>query len=170
MHQLFIGIGSNLQPEKQIRAAHRQLRQLFCIRLTSPVYRSRPVGVKHPVPDFYNLVVHAETEVSAHEVVHSLKAIEQDLGRRPEHDGRHPIDLDLLAYDDLVCDDDTVSVPNPDIESRAFVLRPLADIAPDHCHPITNLPYRTMWQRFTDDAQVLSLVDDFEFSVNAESG
>jgi 7,8-dihydro-6-hydroxymethylpterin-pyrophosphokinase len=65
----------------------------------------------------------------------ALQQIESDLGRRPPRAGPRPIDLDLLFYDDLVFQNDVLTIPHPRAHRRAFVLCPLADLAPEFCHP-----------------------------------
>jgi 2-amino-4-hydroxy-6-hydroxymethyldihydropteridine diphosphokinase len=102
----------------------------------SAVYETPPWGITEQ-PAFLNMAVQAETELDAPAVLAHLKRIETRLGRQPTYRyGPRIIDLDLLFYDDLVLDSPPLIVPHPRLHERAFVLVPLADLAPDLRHPI----------------------------------
>ena len=110
------------------------------LRAESPVYETEPWGYADQ-PAFLNQVVQAETQLAPLELLTHLKALEQALGRTPTfQNGPRLIDLDILFYDDLVLDTSTGSVPplvipHPRLHERAFVLVPLADLAPELVHP-----------------------------------
>jgi 2-amino-4-hydroxy-6-hydroxymethyldihydropteridine diphosphokinase len=130
----FIGLGSNLdEPAEQIRHAIERLGGLAdtTVISVSSLYRSAPFG---PVeqPDFLNAVAHVRTRLDATELLRSLLALEDQLGRvRGERWGPRRIDLDLLVYGELVCATDELTVPHPGIAARNFVLLPLQEIAPE---------------------------------------
>jgi 2-amino-4-hydroxy-6-hydroxymethyldihydropteridine diphosphokinase len=130
----FIGLGANLgDPEAQVRLAVSQLRKLPRTRLLarSSLYRSAPVGVGEQ-PDFVNAVAGVETTLSARELLEELLALEARFGReRPSPGAARTLDLDLLLYGERVIAEPGLTVPHPRMHERAFVLMPLAEIAPD---------------------------------------
>jgi 2-amino-4-hydroxy-6-hydroxymethyldihydropteridine diphosphokinase len=102
----------------------------------SPVYRTSPWGFADQ-PDFLNQVIKAETVLPPLELLAYLKKLEAQLGRQPSfHYGPRLIDLDILFYDDLVLKRPELIIPHPHLHERAFVLKPLVDLAPDLRHPV----------------------------------
>jgi 2-amino-4-hydroxy-6-hydroxymethyldihydropteridine diphosphokinase len=136
----FIGLGANLgDPESQVRRAIQALGELPRTRLlaASSLYRSAPVGVGEQ-PDFINAVVKVETELSARELLEELLTAEARFGRdRPSPGAPRTLDLDLLLHGDQVIAEPGLAVPHPRMHERAFVLMPLAEIAPDISIPRT---------------------------------
>ena len=130
--RVHVGLGSNVGDRLgSLRAAVAALRTHDDIRVTaaSSVYETDPVGPEQP--DFLNAAIEIETDLAPQELLHVLKSIEGELGRIPrERWGPREIDLDLLVYGDLVCDEEGLEVPHPRIGGRAFVLVPLEEIAP----------------------------------------
>ena len=150
----FIALGSNLeQPVSQVLQAFEQLNQLPDSSLISrsSLYRSAPIG-KLDQPDFINAVACIETTLSAHDLLQKLLEIEQRHGRkRTSLNAPRTLDLDILLYDDLQCQDEKLTIPHPRMTERAFVLRPLLEIAPDCIIPgrghITQLLSRCLDQK-----------------------
>src|SRR5262245_59393629 len=138
MAEAFIGLGANLgDPEDQVRRAFAALAGLPGTRLvaSSPLYRSAPVGVG-PQPDFVNAVARIETTLSARRLLEELLATEARFGRmRPSPGAPRTLDLDLLLYGQEVIDEPGLVVPHPRMHERAFVLAPLAEIAPEAAIP-----------------------------------
>ena len=149
-YRVFIGLGSNLGDRGGfLNQAAARLRQLDGVSVVwfSPVYESEPVG-NEPQPLFLNAVGELETALLPVDLLARLKAIEQDLGRKPgERWGPREIDLDILLYDGLVYDRDGITVPHPRLEERRFVLVPFRDIAPDVVHPISGMTIEELAQR-----------------------
>ena len=107
---------------------------------------TKPYGVTDQ-PDFLNAVAEIETDKSPEELLQVLLQIEQEMGRRRiRHWGERNIDLDLLLYDDRVMDLPDLKVPHPDMQNRDFVLRPLAQIAPDAVHPVLRKTIEQLWR------------------------
>ena len=130
----YIGLGSNLaDPRAQVEHALAALGQLPGSRMLqqSPLYASAPWGVVDQ-PEFVNAVAAIETSLAARELMQALLALERDAGRERggARWGPRILDLDLLLYGDAVIDEPGLRVPHPHLHERAFVLRPLADIAP----------------------------------------
>jgi 2-amino-4-hydroxy-6-hydroxymethyldihydropteridine diphosphokinase len=134
-HPAYIGLGSNLSdPRAQVLKACARLTELPLSRvlLTSPLYRSRPLGTVAQ-PDFVNAVAGVLTQLDPEALLAALKALEAALGRPPQHErwGPRIIDLDLLSHGRERSSEAALTLPHPGIVKRNFVLYPLADIAPD---------------------------------------
>ena len=134
----YIGLGSNLeQPAAQLARAVSELAGLPKSTLVaqSPFYASRPVGPQDQ-PDFVNGAVHLRTDLSAHELLDCLQAIEQAHGReRVRHWGPRTLDLDLLLFGQTTLNDARLTVPHAELANRDFVLQPLLDLAPELALP-----------------------------------
>lgn len=143
----FTGLGSNIDPEPNIRGGIGALRQEFDDLRCSPVYQTEPVGFTGP--PFYNLVVRFATGRSLADVVAALREIEDRFGRERSREGfgNRTLDLDLLLFDDVVCND-PVLLPRPDIREYPFVARPLAELEPDGRHPELGETFAEVWAGF----------------------
>ncbi|MCK5362228.1 MAG: 2-amino-4-hydroxy-6-hydroxymethyldihydropteridine diphosphokinase [Gammaproteobacteria bacterium] len=131
----YIGIGSNLeQPVHQVLQARDALARLPNTRLLefSPLYRNPALGPGRQ-PDYVNAVAAIETRLAAHELLDALQAVEANQGRVRGSNQWAPrtLDLDLLLYGDSELGDECLTVPHPRLAQRAFVLKPLLDIAPN---------------------------------------
>jgi len=128
----WIGLGANLgDRQATLRAALAAMAGLPGTRLqrTSSLYRSAPVDAGGP--DYLNAVVQVETTLAPHALLAQLQAIEQAAGReRPYRNAPRTLDLDILLYDALTLASPTLTIPHPRMATRAFVLVPLAEIAP----------------------------------------
>lgn len=155
MAKVFIGVGSNIDREENIRNALAELRKTFSSVHASIVYESSAVGFEGE--NFYNLVVSLETELAPRDLQDALHEIESNYGRSrgAVRYVSRTIDLDLLLYDDLVCDEEDLQLPREDVSRFAFVLRPLSEMAGSQCHPVTGKSYSEMWQAFDDNDQKL---------------
>jgi len=129
----YIALGANLDnPAAAIRNAISELRTLphSAMVAVSSLYRSAPVGLKNQ-PDFINAVAAVDTSLSARQLLDALFAIEAAFGRqRSVRNAPRTLDMDLLLYGDSISDDPQLTVPHPRMHQRAFVLLPLAEIAP----------------------------------------
>jgi len=145
---VYVGVGSNVEREVNIRRAIEDLREEFGHLRISTVYDTEPVGFRGD--PFFNLVVGFQTERSPEEVVRSLHAIEYRHGRRRESPrfSARTIDLDLLLYGDLVRREGEVDVPREDVTKYAFVLRPLTELAGDTRHPVSGRRLGDLWHEF----------------------
>jgi 2-amino-4-hydroxy-6-hydroxymethyldihydropteridine diphosphokinase len=133
----YIALGTNLGDRlATLRDAVRRLRALGRIAAVSSLYETEPVGYREQ-PPFLNAVVALETTFAPQALMAALLGIERELGRtRSFPNAPRTIDLDLLLVDDLVIDTPELTLPHPRLHERAFVLIPLAEIAPDITHPI----------------------------------
>ncbi|MEF3169247.1 MAG: 2-amino-4-hydroxy-6-hydroxymethyldihydropteridine diphosphokinase [Deltaproteobacteria bacterium] len=136
-HQIFIGLGSNLGDRgKNIVMALELLDRHPRIQLiqTSRLHETEPVGVKTD-HWFLNAVAEIRTDLGPRELLDELSAIEKALGRDRSRGPDRTIDLDILAYNGLVIEEDGLSIPHPRLQERRFVLAPWAEIAPDFLVP-----------------------------------
>jgi 2-amino-4-hydroxy-6-hydroxymethyldihydropteridine diphosphokinase len=155
MPAVFLGIGSNVEPEANLRLAVAELRRRFGKIRTSPVYRSAALGFEGP--EFLNLVAAIETDIeptTLHrelEDIHALagrdRGCEKYLSRR--------LDIDLLLYGQECIDKPPLHVPRDDVLEYSFVLKPLVDIAPDLRHPLTGKTLLQHWEAFDSGAHPL---------------
>jgi len=156
--RVYVSIGSNIEREPNIRVAVRALGERFGALTLSRVYESRPIGFEGE--NFYNLVAAFDTDLSPETVIAILHDIERQLGRErgASRFSSRTIDLDLLLYGDLVRRDAELRVPRPEITEYACVLRPLAELAPDDCNPLSGESFAQMWANFDQDTQPLTPV------------
>ena len=155
MTQVFLGLGSNLDREKNIRAGLLALKNGFGELNLSSVYESESVGFKGS--NFYNLVVSLETDLTIAELSEALKKIEDENSRvrtGPKYSPR-TLDIDILTYGDFVGVEAGVELPRAEITENAFVLSPLAELAPHEPHPQLQKSYAELWQDYDKTAQIL---------------
>ena len=143
MQQVFVSIGSNIDPRNNIEEARIILGNLFDCTF-SGLYETRAEGFEGN--DFINSVVGFETDLHLIELRHKLKQIEKKMGRTDIQKGMSDriIDLDIILYGDQVIQDGNFDIPSKDIENYLFVLEPLAEIAGARHHPILNNTYSEM--------------------------
>lgn len=146
MNTAYIALGANLgRPEDTVCAALAALAGLPCSRplRASSLYRTAPVGLTDQ-PDFINAVLALETALTAEALLDALLAIEADFGRRRSvRNAARTLDLDLLLHGETRCDAARLTLPHPRLHERAFVLAPLAEIAPELVIP-GHGPVRTL--------------------------
>ena len=147
--KIYLGIGSNIEPEKNIHAGLNSLTSLFSTLNISPIYLAPAFGFDGD--DFYNLVVGAETDLPITDVVNVLRQLEFDHGRPLQAVKFAPrsLDIDLLLYGDYVgavdCGSGEYKIPRSDIDKFDFVLRPLQDIAGELHHPQSGKTFTELW-------------------------
>lgn len=158
MATIYLGLGSNVDPEKNLARAVHELREHYGELDASAVYRSAAVGFEGD--DFLNLVVRIESEETAVEISEEIERLHDLSGRVRGGDKwvARPLDIDLLLYGDLVIDEGGIKVPRSDVLEYSFVLRPLAELAPDLCHPQTGKTMLEHWRAFDEESHPLDLV------------
>ncbi len=138
MKTAYVALGANIgDPTATVLAAFAALANLADSRVvhTSSLYRTAPVGLKNQ-PDFINAVAMLETGLPPEELLDALLDLEARFGRvRRDRNGPRTLDLDLLLYDDIELDLPRLTLPHPRLHLRAFVLHPLAEIAPNLAIP-----------------------------------
>jgi 2-amino-4-hydroxy-6-hydroxymethyldihydropteridine diphosphokinase len=158
--RVWLSLGSNIDPESNIRLAVRNLRRIFGPLMLSSVYSGEAVGFDGD--PFLNMVVGLDTELPVSQLMERLRGVEDSQGRvRDEKDKNSPrtIDIDLLTYGDLPLMAGRVVLPRDEITRYAFVLKPLAEVAGDEVHPLTGRTYGELWAAFDKTRQTLNPVD-----------
>lgn len=154
MTQLALSLGSNIEREKHLQFAIEGLTELLGELRVSPVYETRAVGFDGP--DFYNLVVLAETDRPLDELIGNIRLIETGAGRvrGEKRFASRNLDIDVLLYGDANMRAEGLDIPRREIDHAAYVLKPLADVLPDGIHPISGLRFDAMWAAYMNDQQV----------------
>ena len=128
----YVALGSNIgNRAENMTMALRGITRMARVEAVSSLYETEPEGP--PQPKFYNSVCRIETGLSPESLLRFLQGLEHEIGRRPGAEAMGPrvIDLDLLLYDDLSMDGPGITLPHPRMAGRAFVMAPLAEIAPE---------------------------------------
>lgn len=157
MASVYLGLGSNIEPEENLRHGIRELRSRYGELQISDVYKSTAVGFSGA--DFLNLVVGFDTDASPASIHEHIEIIHHQVGRERGDSkfSSRPLDIDLLLYDELITDT-PVQLPRPDVLEYSFVLRPLSEIAPDLLHPQTGRTMAAHWQEYDAASHPLTLV------------
>ncbi|MDH4260381.1 MAG: 2-amino-4-hydroxy-6-hydroxymethyldihydropteridine diphosphokinase [Gammaproteobacteria bacterium] len=155
MPEVFVAAGSNIRPRANLRRAVAELSSAWPGLRVSRAWLNSAVGFAGD--DFINLVVAFETEEPLAEVLARLKAIEVACGRAAGAAKwvARTLDLDLLLYGDLVGQFPGARLPHVDLTERAYVLGPLAELAPDRKHPVLGETLGELWQRFDREAHAM---------------
>ena len=143
-----ISIGSNIEKEKNVPSSLAALEKQFGELVISSTYDSEAMGFIGE--SFYNLVVGFNSDLPVKTVAKKLRQIESDHGRTRECKkfSARTLDLDLILYGDLVVSDGRLQIPRDEITRYAFVLEPLAEIAPELRHPVTGKKYSDLWAEY----------------------
>ena len=157
----WLGLGSNVNAENNIRAGIKELEDKFVNISLSPVYTSTAVGFDGD--DFINLVARVETEMHPLELREYLRNLEDRYGRKrnvPKFSDR-VLDIDILLYDDLVLRSPVLDMPRGEIMKFAHVLKPLADLEPNLMHPTELRSMADIWESSGLDDDCLRLLPEF---------
>ncbi len=159
MARVFLGLGSNIERVRYMVAGLDAMQRLFTDFGHSSVYDSDSIGFDGQA--FLNMVIEVETQLSIADLARALRQIEVEHGR-PENAPRfsaRQLDIDILTYADSVGTIDGVVLPRPEILENAFVLRPLAELAPLVLHPLLGISYSELWEEYDKGSQQLCKID-----------
>ena len=155
---VYLGIGSNIDAAHNIDKAKAALKQLFKMVRFSRTFESEAIGFSGD--NFLNLVAEVDTQVSLELLIEQLKTLEDSLGRvrgGAKFSSRH-IDIDILLYGDTKCESPII-LPRAEIRDNAYVLWPLAELAPLLVEPGGGETYGQLWRAFKKNSQKLTPVD-----------
>jgi len=157
--EIWVSAGSNIEPERWLRLACRELATRFGPLRLSSVYRNPAVGMAGD--DFLNLVIGFRSALPPEAVAAALEQLHDLAGRDRSAGSWTPrtLDLDLLLYGDQVIDRPGIKVPRKDVVRYGFVLGPLAEVAPALRHPVSGLTMAELWARFDRDGARLEQVE-----------
>jgi 2-amino-4-hydroxy-6-hydroxymethyldihydropteridine diphosphokinase len=159
MATVYLGLGSNIERERYICAGLDVLSRMFQNMQLSSVYDSEAIGFDGQ--PFLNLAACIQTELTLEELARILRHVEMEHGR-PDNATRfsaRQLDIDILTYGEQVGDFGRVRLPREEILENAFVLCPLAELAPDELHPVVKRSYAQLWQAFDKGKQALERMD-----------
>lgn len=145
MGKAYLSLGSNLAPERNLASAVRSLRERFGALRVSPFYRTAAIGFEGP--DFLNAAAVLDSDLGVHALNDWLHALEDAHGRDRSGPrfGDRPLDIDIVFFDGLVTEGPgNLRLPRPELR-HAFVLKPLADIAPDFVDPLSGKTLAELW-------------------------
>jgi len=159
MPVVYLGLGSNVDPEENLRFGVNELRRRYGDLVISSTYQNAAVGFEGD--DFWNLVVGFESDDGPASIHDEIEVIHGLAGRQRGTDqySSRPLDIDLLLYGDLVIDEPPMLLPRSDVLAYSFVLRPLSEIAPGFVHPATGRKLQDHWQECDAAGHPLTLVD-----------
>jgi 2-amino-4-hydroxy-6-hydroxymethyldihydropteridine diphosphokinase len=157
--RVYVSLGTNVDRERNLRAAVAELDARFAPVRVSQVYETRAVGFRGD--PFLNAVAGFDTSLELESLLDVLRAIETRSGRTrtDKRYGPRTLDIDVLTYGGVIRDDDAMDVPRSDITRRAFVLVPLAQLAPDASHPVLGERYADLVKRLKLDTSGMQAVD-----------
>ncbi|MCK9534757.1 MAG: 2-amino-4-hydroxy-6-hydroxymethyldihydropteridine diphosphokinase [Pseudomonas sp.] len=149
---VYLGLGSNIEREAHLCAGLDALMALFGELDCSPVFESEPVGIRSAC--FLNMVVHFKTNMPLHELDQHLKQIEVLNGRYALPRKGLSLDIDVLLYGQQAGEYDNITLPRAEILKNAFVLWPLAILAPTELHPVQQCSFLELWQQAQIDQKL----------------
>lgn len=157
--RVFVAVGSNVQPERHLATAMREMTRTWPDVRFSSAYQNTAVGFDGP--DFINLVAGFTTALPLAQVIARLHDIEAQCHRPRSAPKWAPrsLDLDVLLYGDLLAETPAYRLPRPDLVKRAYMLGPMAELAPEVRHPTLGLTIGELWQQFDRGAHPMRRVE-----------
>jgi len=166
MYQVFLGLGSNLGDRlENLSHAITEIKSISKIMTISSIYETEPVAMDIEKP-FLNMVISVETSNEAPMLLAQIKKIEKKIGRKlPSHNEPRIIDIDILMYRGVTYEDQSITVPHPQLENRRFALQPLYEIAPTAVHPRSQKTIATLLRNCRDTHKVTQTDFNINYSI-----
>ena len=160
LSEAYIGLGSNLGDSAQnLRSALQMMKEFAVDVQPSPMYRTAPQGFRSQ-PPFFNAVCCVTTRLTPFELMDRLLSIEAAIGRRRVfRNAPRVLDMDILTFGRRVLESPPLVLPHPRMAEREFVLRPLADIAPNMKHPVTGISVSEMLRNLPAQPEAMSRIE-----------
>ena len=159
MGKAYLSLGSNVAPERNLASALQALRERFGALRVSPLYRTAAIGFDGP--DFLNAAAVLDSDLGVNELNYWLHALEDAHGRDRSGPrfGDRPLDIDIVFFDGLVTEGPgNLRLPRPELK-HAFVLKPLADIAPEYVDPVSGRTLAELWAQSPERDVPMQSVD-----------
>jgi 2-amino-4-hydroxy-6-hydroxymethyldihydropteridine diphosphokinase len=156
MNEVYLSLGSNEGDRREMLRNAIEMLYSSCGQIVkqSSLYETAAWGLSEQ-PDFLNAAVLVQTELTPIEVLAATHAIEDALGRQRNIKwGQRTLDIDLLLYNDEIINFPDLAIPHPSLQDRRFVLVPLAEIAPEYCHPVLKKTIKELLQACNDPLEV----------------
>ncbi|MDP2209315.1 MAG: 2-amino-4-hydroxy-6-hydroxymethyldihydropteridine diphosphokinase [Bacteroidota bacterium] len=156
MFRVYLGLGSNIGDRLNfLSKALKELNKITFVKLVSSIYETEPWGVINQ-ERFYNTVIEIETEFYPLDLFNKIQKIETKLGRKKlSHMDPRTIDIDILFYHGWSFENNTLTIPHPELERRRFVLEPISEIAPLAVHPIIGKTMISLLRHCRDKSLVM---------------
>ena len=156
--EVFLSLGSNIDPEENLQYACKELKKTFGNIQVSSVYRNKSIGFEGN--DFLNIVVKVKSTFNPNEMLDYLRDIEAVTGRDIGTGtfNSRTLDIDMILYGDLIHPEGPFKIPRKDIELYSFVLCPLAEIEPGGIHPVKGKTFKDLWEGFDQEEHPLNKV------------
>jgi 2-amino-4-hydroxy-6-hydroxymethyldihydropteridine diphosphokinase len=155
---IYLSLGSNIGDKfNYIISAEKEIADLKSTKIlrSSSIFKTEPWGIKAQ-DEFLNSVLEIESELNPEELLRELKNIEIVLGRKSrERWFKREVDIDILFYNNLVIQNDTINIPHPEIQNRKFVLIPLCELNPGFVHPVFNVTMENLLKSTKDNSKVI---------------
>ncbi|MCX6163466.1 MAG: 2-amino-4-hydroxy-6-hydroxymethyldihydropteridine diphosphokinase [Ignavibacteriae bacterium] len=157
---IYLGLGSNICDKLNfIKSAEEEISKLNKTKVlrSSSIYKTEPWGIKSQ-EEFLNSVLEIESELEPEELLIELKLIEIVLGRKNrEKWSKREIDIDILLYDNVILNNDSINIPHPEIPNRKFVLVPLCELNSGFIHPVINDSLENLLKNSKDNSRVIKI-------------
>jgi len=154
---IYFSLGSNIDPQAHLSRALAALDGKYGLKALSHIYETSPVGGRKNQPFFWNMVAAVDTEDNVEQIRRWIVLLEKKEGRVRTKDrfGSRTLDVDLILWKDLVLTEKDLTLPHPDISTKAFVLFPLLEVAPRLALPGSGKPLMELAQEFSDKRQTI---------------
>lgn len=164
MAKVLLSLGTNLGERRHnLSLAIESLDLIMTVKEVSPVYETPPWGPVQDQPAFLNICLGGQTDLAPLALLAGVKRIEERLGREPSvRWGPRLIDIDILFFDQVIIDEAKLTIPHPHLTERAFVLAPLADIAPEFWHPQQQKTVAELWQELAAADEIVRLPEPLD--------